>query len=454
MYVCLKSYLIALWLERISQEQAAPQQGVLFLLCSAQAFIPRRLISLSDAYSNARILTPQHQPWILNACLDSHPPGRNAWFRASPGQFPGHSLLPHFAREFPNRPEESLSGSPPKALTALNIDPPKSPNPQNPEGGHPHPSSGGSSDGWVTGSLGQVSSSGAFLTNMYGSGSSDSMQSLSPGKNSPPLDEQRAYSHQEAEQRAFSHQEAEHRAFSHQEAEQRAFSHQEARVEQMYRAMAPRFDENGPGDGVNTQQPHSQAMAPFSNGLSASLASLKVAGNNLGRPDDVFGFSRGFGQEGLRVSEGLRMSEGLRIPEGLRAPDGLGGSDMWPSKQEEAVQFGMAYDLERLSDLERDGVHTSEVRCSSADTEKKEGKKKEKERGILLHHLRSISSVPILLFCKGRGFVSKIGEVPKCRFRLISGLQTVCCCLSFFEQKNPFCAFCPSQNITSSVVLI
>lgn len=169
------------------------------------------------------------------------------------------------------------------------------------------------------------------------------MQSLSPGKNSPPLDEQRAYSHQEADQRAF--------------------SHQEARAEQMYREMAPRFDENGPGDGVNTpkdQQPHSQAMPPFSNGLSASLASLKVSDDNFVRPD-VFGFSRGYGQEGLRVSEGLRMSEGLRIPEGLRASDGLGGLDMWPSKQEEAVRFSMAYDQERLSDLERDGVHTSEV---------------------------------------------------------------------------------------------
>jgi hypothetical protein len=207
---------------------------------------------------------------------------------------------------------------------------------------------------------------------MYGSGSSDSMQSLSPGKNSPPLDEQRAFSHQD---------------------EQRAFSRQEARVEQIYREMAasrdtasrdtaasrdlpraeiPRdisFDENGPGDGVNIPkdpQPHSQATAPFSNGLSASLASLKVSEDNFVRPN-VFGFSRGFGQEGLgRVSEGLRMNEGLRISEGLRASDGLGGSDMW-SKQEEAVRFSMAYDQERLSDLERDGVHTSEVRCSSAE---------------------------------------------------------------------------------------
>lgn len=272
--------------------------------------------------------------------------------------------------------------SPPKlipTLSGLHIDPPDSVTPPNPEDGEKgHPGSRGSSDAWITGSLGP---GGAFPPTMFGSGpSSDSGQSLSPLRRSPPLDEHRAY------------------------------SHQEARAEQMYRDMAPqRFEENRLRSGVNTpQEPQvtgaALAAGSFSSGFSGgSLPSSKVSGPDSAM--DVFGRSEGLDfmrmyggfrddnamrealsapREGVNVlrdvanvsrdgvngprdvanmpRDGVNVSrDGVNVPRDVqlsngghtmtaysRAPDG------WLPKQEEGARLSMAFEQERRSEMDRD----------------------------------------------------------------------------------------------------
>ncbi|GAQ89443.1 hypothetical protein KFL_005240030 [Klebsormidium nitens] len=364
---------------------------------SATMLKPRQLAPLPSAYSAARVLTPQHQPWILRACLGSSPPGTNAWPLSPPEQYSGHSTISggnrHLASGDPRFADNAVA-SPPKlipTLSGLHIDPPDLVNPPNPEDGEKgqsHPGSRGSSDAWITGSLGQ---GGPFNTTMFGSGpSSESGQCLSPLRRSPPLDEHRAYSHPE---------------------DPRAYSHQEARAEQMYREMAPRFEENRPRSGVNIpQEPQvssaALAAASFSSGFSGgSLASLKASGSDSGldvpgRAEEL-SFMRMYGgfrdesamREALNAArEGANVArdvtnvsrdgvngprEGVNMPRDVvsvprdsvsalreaqlsngghlmnafsRAPDG------WIAKQDEGARLSLAFEQERRSELDRDSA--------------------------------------------------------------------------------------------------
>ncbi|GAQ83639.1 hypothetical protein KFL_001560080 [Klebsormidium nitens] len=136
---------------------------------------------------------------------------------------------------------------------------------------------------------------------MFGSGpSSESVQSLSPLRPLPLLDEHRAYSHPE---------------------DSMVSSRQEARAEQMYRDMAPlRFANNRPRSDVNIpQEPQvtraALAACSFSSGFSGgSPASAKVSGAKSAM--DVFRRSEGLSF--MRMYGGFRNDCAVR--EALSAP--------------------------------------------------------------------------------------------------------------------------------------
>ncbi|GAQ92929.1 hypothetical protein KFL_012070010, partial [Klebsormidium nitens] len=362
--------------------------------------IPRHLTPLPSACSAARILTPQHQSWILRACLGLPPPGTNSWSFFPLGQFPGREILAGGNERLPMEDPRNGVASPPKmipTLSGLHIDPPNPVNAPNPgDGDKGHPSSRGSRDVWFTGTLGPGVT---FPPTMFGAGpSSDSVQTLSPLRRSPLLNEHRAYSHPE---------------------DTMVSSRQEARAEQMYRDMAPlRFENNLPRSDANIpQEPQvtraGLAACSFSSGFSGgSRASAKESGpesvmdvfrrseglsfmgmyggfrddcavrealsapregvhvpreivnvprdgmngprNGVNMPRDVVNVSR----DGVKVSrDGVNVPRAVELSNGdhgmtafPRAPDG------WLPKQEEGSRLSMAFEQERRTQMDGDSA--------------------------------------------------------------------------------------------------